>query len=171
MSGRTHDDPSRSRADQRAWRAAALLARVALAAGFLSAVADRFGLWGAKGTGHVAWGSFGAFTDYVHVLAPYLPPALLGAAAWGATLVEAALGIALLLGLALRWTAAAGGVTLLVFALSMFFFAGFETPLNASVFTAASAALLLSIAPRFSYALSLDQCIWSRRSNELRVLK
>ena len=37
-------------------RFAATALRVALAAGFLSAVADRFGLWGMPGTPGVAWG-------------------------------------------------------------------------------------------------------------------
>jgi len=36
-------------------------ARLALGFSFLSAVADRFGLWGAYGAPHVAWGDFGRF--------------------------------------------------------------------------------------------------------------
>ncbi|HBL44992.1 MAG TPA: DoxX family protein, partial [Planctomycetaceae bacterium] len=36
-------------------RLALWFVRLALAASFLSAVADRFGLWGAVGTGEVAW--------------------------------------------------------------------------------------------------------------------
>ena len=35
---------------------AVLLLRVALAVAFLSAVADRLGLWGPAGTGGVEWG-------------------------------------------------------------------------------------------------------------------
>ena len=38
-------------------RVASWAVRVALAATFLSAVADRFGLWGPPGTPGVAWGS------------------------------------------------------------------------------------------------------------------
>ena len=148
--------------DLLSWRAATLFARVALAAGFLSAVADRFGWWGPAGTGNVTWGTFEAFTDYVGDLAPYLPTSLLGLAAWGATIGEIVLGIALLLGVALRWTALASVAMLLVFAVSMFIFAGFETPFSASVFTAASAALLLALTPVNSHVLSVDLLLRSR---------
>jgi hypothetical protein len=51
-----------------------------------------------------------------------------------------------------------------LFAVSMFIFAGFETPLNASVFTAAGAALLLMLAPPGSYTVSLDHLHDSRTS-------
>lgn len=132
---------------------ATVFARVALAAGFLSAVADRFGLWGPAGTPHVGWGNFESFTAYVGGLAPYLSGALIDIAAWGATIVEIILGVALLLGVALRWVSFASAATLFVFGLSMFFFAGFETPFSASVFTAAAAALLLGLAPGSSHAL------------------
>ncbi len=40
----------------------------ALAAGFLSAVADRFGLWGPTGTPGVAWGGFDPFLVYTRKL-------------------------------------------------------------------------------------------------------
>jgi hypothetical protein len=54
--------------------------------------------------------------------------------------------------------------TLVVFAVSMFIFAGFETPLSASVFTAAGAALLLMLAPPGCYTASLDHLHDSRTS-------
>jgi uncharacterized membrane protein YphA (DoxX/SURF4 family) len=113
--------------------ASTIFARLALGAGFLSAVADRFGLWGAAGTNNVAWGNFEAYTQYLRVLAPYVPAGLLDVAAWGAALAEIALGVALLLGVALHWIALASAATLVVFAASMFFFSGFEAPLSASV--------------------------------------
>jgi hypothetical protein len=40
--------------------------RYALALGVLSAVADRFGLWGSFGQPNVAWGSFSRFLEYMH---------------------------------------------------------------------------------------------------------
>lgn len=129
------------------WSAAIVFTRVALAAGFLSAVADRFGMWGAAGTGQVAWGDFDAFLSYLRTLAPYLPTGLVEVVGWAATVVETVLGVALLAGFALRWSAAAAFATLLSFGLSMLVFSGFEAPLNASVFTAAAAALLLALAP------------------------
>ncbi|MGV0812084.1 hypothetical protein ABQF34_09005 [Mycolicibacterium boenickei] len=138
---------------------ATLFARLALAAAFLSAVADRFGLWGPAGTPNVAWGNFESFTAYAHVLAPYLSGALLDLVAWGATIVEIILGVALLLGIALRWVSFASAATLIAFGISMFFFAGFETPFSASVFTAAAAALLLGLAPDSSHVFRLDRLV------------
>jgi hypothetical protein len=41
---------------------ATLYLRFALAAGFLTSVSDRFGLWGAPGRANVAWGDFQRFT-------------------------------------------------------------------------------------------------------------
>ncbi|WP_197518679.1 DoxX family protein [Mycobacterium sp. ACS1612] len=148
--------------DTRIWSAATIFARAALAAAFLSALADRFGLWGQPGTNQVFWGDFETFTQYVHTLAPYLPARLVTAVACGATAVEILLSSALLLGVKLRWAALGSAATLVVFALSMFFFAGFETPLSASVFSAAAAALLLALAPPGSYAASLDHLYESR---------
>ncbi|MCT7367383.1 hypothetical protein A7R75_00120 [Mycolicibacterium llatzerense] len=46
--------------------------------------------------------------------------------------------------------------TLLAFAASMFLFSGFETPLSASVFSAAAAAMLLVLRPPGKDILSLD---------------
>ena len=64
---------------------AAVVLRVALAAGFLSSVADRFGLWGPAGTPGVAWGSMDPFLTYTHELLWYLPAVLVPAAGWAAT--------------------------------------------------------------------------------------
>ncbi|MEV0066240.1 MULTISPECIES: hypothetical protein [unclassified Amycolatopsis] len=141
----------------RAWPVATVFARLALAAGFLSAVADRFGLWGALHTGNVAWGGFAAFTAYTHQLVPYLPDGLAGVAAWAATVAELTLGLTLLAGVAVRWSAWAATALQLVFALSMMVFLGWEAPLSASVFSACAAALLLALAPVRTFAFSLDR--------------
>jgi uncharacterized membrane protein YphA (DoxX/SURF4 family) len=125
---------NRLAANRQAWSTLTIFARLALGAGFVSAAAGRFGLWGAAGTNNLAWGKFDAYTEYLRVLAPCLPAGLHDVAAWGATLVEIALGVALLLGVALHWTALASAATLVVFAASMFVFSGFEAPLSASVF-------------------------------------
>ena len=54
-------------------RFAAIALRVALAAGFLSAVADRFGLWGMPGTPGVAWGDWSHFLTYTGRLNGFFP--------------------------------------------------------------------------------------------------
>ena len=47
--------------------------RYALAITFLSAVADRFGFWGAPGAENVAWGSWSNFLEYTALLNPWAP--------------------------------------------------------------------------------------------------
>ena len=79
----------------------ALFARLALATAFLSSIADRFGWWGASGTGDVSWGDFSRFEDYTADVLPFLPSGLIPAAAWASTVVEILLAVALLLGVAL----------------------------------------------------------------------
>lgn len=123
---------------------AAIFLRVALAAGFLSAVADRFGLWGPAGTPGVAWGSFDPFLAYTGQLLWYLPTGLVPAAGWAATVLEVALAVGLLVGVRRRAVALASGVLLLVFAVTMTIALGPEPPLTYSVWSAAAGAFLLA---------------------------
>lgn len=123
---------------------AALYMRVALAAGYLSAVADRFGLWGAPGEPGVAWGSFGDYLGYTATLTPYLPDAWVPAVGWLATVAEVALAVTLLAGWRTVWSARASGVLLLAFALSMTVGLGIKDPLDASVFAASAGSFMLA---------------------------
>src|SRR5215470_19779568 len=77
-------------------RVVRLALRVSLAAGFLSAVADRFGWWEPFGQG--SWGSMGAFADYAHQLVPFASGGLLTVIVSAATATEATLGVLLLTG-------------------------------------------------------------------------
>src|ERR1700745_1973977 len=95
--------------------------RVALAAGFLSAVADRFGLWGPAGTPNVAWGAWQPFIDYGAKLNWFAPPASIPILAWTSTVAEVILAIGLLLGWQLRWFALAAGPLLLSFFITITF--------------------------------------------------
>lgn len=125
-------------------RVAIWLLRIALAAAFFSAVADRFGLWGAHGAHGVAWGDWPHFLAYTGKLLWFLPPALVNAGAWAATIAETVLGVALLTG---RWShivALATAALLASFALTMTMGLGVKAPLDYSVFTATAAALLLA---------------------------
>ena len=123
---------------------AAFVLRLALAAGFLSAVADRFGLWGPAGTPEVAWGGFDPFLAYTGKLLWYLPTGLVPAAGWAATVLEVTLAVGLLTGVRLRAVALASGVLLSVFAVTMTVALGPESPLSYSVWSAAAGAFLLS---------------------------
>ncbi len=128
--------------------AAIVFVRVALGAAFLSAVADRFGIRGEVGDPNVAWGSWDRFEAYTATLVWYLPAMLVPVAAWTATLAEALLGAALLIGVKLREVALASGVLLTIFALSMAAAMGVKAPLDFSVFTAAAAAFYLATESR-----------------------
>lgn len=132
---------------------AIVFVRIALAAGFLSAVADRFGLWGPIGTHRVAWGSFDAFIKYTGQMLFYLPARLVPIVGWIATIAEVTVAVGLLVGVRLREFAFGSGVLLTLFAISMTLAFGVEAPLSYSVWSAASASFLLaslSSAPRGS---------------------
>ena len=118
--------------------------RLALAAGFLSAVADRFGLWGPAGAPNVAWGAWQPFVDYVAKLNWFAPPASTAILAWTATVAEVVLAIGLLIGWQLRWFALGAGLLLLSFAITMTLALGVKAPLDFSVFAAAAGAFLLA---------------------------
>ena len=62
--------------------------RYALGLGFLSAVADRFGLWGPFGQPNVGWGNFSRFLEYTATVNPYAPAGMIPAL--GVIVVESA---------------------------------------------------------------------------------
>lgn len=128
---------------------AALALRVALAASFLSAVGDRFGLWGEFGTGEVAWGSYPAFASYTQTLLWFLSASTASFLALCATVLEIVLAAALLLGHKIQFVGYASSLLLMMFAICMTFATGVEGPLSYSVWTAAAAAWLLATLPTY----------------------
>lgn len=129
--------------------------RFALGFSFLSAVADRFGLWGAFGKPHVAWGTFARFVAYTGQLNWFLPKATIPAVAILATCAETLLGILLLLGWQTRTAALLSGILLLLFAVTMTAALGIKVPLDFSVFSASAGAFLLANCAE--YPLSIDR--------------
>jgi len=119
---------------------AAWYARLAVAAAFLSAVAGRFGLW----TGHLNWDNFARFINRTAELNPFMPPATIPFLAWGATIAETSLAMALITGIALRWAAFGSALLLFWFGTAMALTAGPKSPLDYSVFSGSAAALLLA---------------------------
>ncbi|WP_396929214.1 hypothetical protein [Mycolicibacterium sp.] len=117
--------------------------RLSLAAGFLSAVADRFGWWAPFGQG--SWGNMGAFAEFTHQLVPFASGWLLTVIVWGATVTESSLGVLLLTGWRPKFVGAASCVVLIVFGTAMAVSLGMESPLSYSVFTAASAAAAYAV--------------------------
>lgn len=119
--------------------------RIALAAAYLSAVADRFGMWGPPGSAGVAWGSWEAFIDYVALLNWFAPASIHGVLGWIATIAEIAIAVGLLIGWRLRWVALASGILLFLFAGTMMLAHGIKAPLDYSVLTASAASLYLAM--------------------------
>jgi uncharacterized membrane protein YphA (DoxX/SURF4 family) len=124
-------------------RLAILYARLALGCAFLSAVAARFGLWHDRGP-H----PFAEFIRYTGEVNSFLPAAMYPFLAVAATIAETTLGIALIAGFRLRWTALASAILLAVFGIAMAISGGIKSPLDYSVFSASAAALLLAEAAR-----------------------
>ena len=124
--------------------AACWVVRLALAASFLSAVADRLGLWGPPGAADVAWGSVPKYEEYVAQLNWFLPAGLVPVVGWAATACEVMLAIGLLIGWRLHWVAFVAGILLTAFAVMMAVALGPKPPLDYSVPSAAGAAFLLA---------------------------
>jgi len=131
--------------------------RLALGTAFLSAVADRFGLWGPFGAPNVGWGDFARFEAYTGELNWFLPAAMIPALAWIATGAETLLGVLLIVGWKTREAALGSGVLLSLYAVTMTLALGVEAPLNFSVFSAAAGGFVLASCARFP--LSLDALI------------
>jgi len=119
-----------------------LFLRLTIAVGFLSAVADRFGMWGKEFS---AWGNWDAFLAYTKTLNPWFSESLIPAMAIIATIAEVVFAICLIIGFKTKLFAQLSGLLLLLFALSMTFSIGIKSPLDYSVFTASAAAFALSL--------------------------
>ncbi|MHB1935600.1 MAG: DoxX family membrane protein [Acidobacteriaceae bacterium] len=122
--------------------AAILFLRIALGCTFLSAVADRFGIWGAPGQHNVAWGNWAHFVAYTAQVNRFLPAAIAPFLAGFATALEILFGVGALIGFHPRLVAAGSAVLLLSFAMAMASSFGLKSPLDASVFVDAAAAFL-----------------------------
>jgi uncharacterized membrane protein YphA (DoxX/SURF4 family) len=134
--------------------------RFALGLSFISAVADRFGLWGVFGERNVAWGNFSRFLEYTRRLNWYLPAGMIPTVAAVSTGAEVFFGLLLLVGWHTRITALLSGILLIAFGMAMALALGIQAPLNFSVFSAAGGALLLSGFARFPF--SVDELLQRR---------
>ena len=124
-----------------------LLLRLALGVTLLSAVADRFGIWGPPGAASVAWGDCTHFVAYTAKVNSFLPSALAPALAIIATGAEALLGITLILGIYRRPVAFASAALFALFAGAMTVSFGVKAPLNFSVLVDLGATFLLGAWP------------------------
>lgn len=138
------------------WMARSLIAfylRLALGVDFLSAVADRFGLWGPPGSNHVAWGDFSKFVAYTAKVDVFTPARTVYLIAWIVTATEILLGVCLILGLFTRVAATVSGILLALFAVGMSLGVGAKSAFNASVFAASAGAFALAALGPIAWSL------------------
>ncbi|SDJ31805.1 DoxX family protein [Chryseobacterium jejuense] len=126
---------------------AGFLLRIALAAGFLSAVGSRLNLWGPQSSG---WKNFIQYTAEVN---SFLPISWAPTLAVLSTITELTIGILLLVGFQIRKAAVAASVLTLVFAITMSISFGCKEALDYSVFVFSAGAFLLSTFPRYLWSL------------------
>lgn len=118
-----------------------LFLRIAISLGFLSAVADRFGLWPKEVS---VWGNWKSFVAYTQQINPWVSGKLVEALAITATVAEIVFALFLLIGFKTSLFAKLSGFMLLLFALAMTFSLGIKAPLDYSVYIASGAAFALS---------------------------
>lgn len=128
--------------DMKLERWAVRYARLALGAAFLWGVLSRSGLLGAD----VGYGSWANFVRYTAKVNSFMPAFTIPFLAWAATVCELVLGIALIIGVRLRWAAWGSAVLLVLFGTAMAISFGIGSPLDYSVFSASAAAVLLALA-------------------------
>ena len=126
-----------------------LFLRIAVATTFLSAVADRIGLWGK----YASWGNWENFLEYSNKLNFYAPELLKEPLAVTATVLEVIFASLLLIGYKTKVTANLSGLLLIVFAVTMTFAFGINSTFAYSVWIGAGACFLLANVEKYDYSL------------------
>lgn len=125
-----------------AQRITKLFLRLAISAGFLSAVADRFGVWGDE---YAVWGNWHNFLEYTQFINPWFPSFFISVIGIVATTAEIVFAVGLIIGFKTELFAKLSGILLLMFALSMTFSTGLKTAFDFSVFSASAGAFALGL--------------------------
>lgn len=136
---------------------AGLILRVVLGITILSAVADRFGLWGAPGAPGVAWGNWENFIAYTQTLNSFASKSVAGILGVLATIFEIVFGIFLIIGFKTRIVALGTSGLMLLFAISMAISVSAKAPFDYSVLTSSAAALLLSTIGKTAFSVDNKQ--------------
>lgn len=132
---------------------AGLILRVVLGITMLSAVADRFGLWGAPGSPGVAWGNWENFVAYTQTLNSFASKSVAGILGALATFFEILFGVFLIIGFKTRFVALGTSGLMLLFAIAMAISSTIKAPFDYSVLTSSAAALLLSTISKTSFSV------------------
>ena len=136
-----------------------LFLRLAISLGFLSAVADRFGIWSKEVS---VWGNWENFLIYTQLINPWIPESLIPTIGIIATAAEIIFAVFLIIGFKTELFAKFSGFLLLVFALSMTFSTGIKGAFDFSVFSASAGAFALSLIKE-KY-LELDNLIFKSKN-------
>ena len=139
---------------------AILLLRLALAAGFLSAVASRLSLWGKHSSG---WTNFLAYAGEVNSFAP---TGIIPTIAVVSTLLEIAIALLLITGYKTKWAAMGATMLSFLFALAMAVSFSIKEPLDYSVFVVCTASFLLAGMPHYRW--SIDDILMQKKIKKYR---
>ena len=126
---------------------ASLLLRLALASGFLSAVASRLNLWGTQSSG---WHKF---VDYTAQMMSFIPKNYAPIMSMLSTILEITFGLMLLLGYYTQYASFGAAVLTLLFALTMSYSFGIKESFDYSVFVFSTGALLLATLPNHKWSI------------------
>ncbi len=138
--------------------------RFALGVTLLSAVADRFGLWGPPGSPRASWGDWAHFVHYCGLVNSFAPQAVIPALAWLSTGLEIILGIALIAGFKVEYAAYGSAILFALFAAAMTLSLGVKSALSYSVFADAAGAFLLGALMTLQRSFPEGETRRSRRS-------
>jgi len=119
-----------------------LFLRLVIASGFLSAVADRFGIWNKEVS---VWGNWNSFLEYTELINPWFPTSTIAAIGIIATTAEVIFALCLIVGFKTELFAKLSGFILLLFTLAMTFSTGIKGAFDFSVYTASAGAFALSL--------------------------
>ncbi|NQY31022.1 MAG: DoxX family protein [Flavobacteriaceae bacterium] len=136
-----------------------LFLRFAISVSFLSAVADRFGIWNKEVS---AWGNWDNFLEYTALINPWLPNFLVSPIGIIATIAEIIFALCLIVGFKTELFAKFSGYLLLVFALSMTFSTGIKGVFDFSVLSVSAGAFALSIIKEKYF--ELDSLIYNNKN-------
>ncbi|MDH2566678.1 DUF417 family protein [Acinetobacter baumannii] len=117
--------------------------RIFIGITFISAVLDRFGLWGKYNGVDVSWGSMNQFYKDVTTLTPWISDNSIYYISWFVTILELILGICMIIGFKIKYTSFLSGILFLIFAISMTMFLSFKLMLNYNVMICALSSFLL----------------------------
>lgn len=129
-----------------------LFLRVAIAAGFLSAVADRFGFWPKEVS---AWGNWESFIAYTKQINPIIPESMIPALGGFVTAAEVIFAFCLIIGFKTEMVAKMSGFLMLLFALAMITTSGIKGVFDYSVLAASAGAFALGTMKQKSFEIDL----------------